>query len=122
MGGAAVLDWMVQDGERLENCRHDHPLSVLGPQPGDQGWTVRVWMPEAQKVTLLLGSEEIVTSTPNHPWIFEASTSSDPGTNYKVRVERGGITHEQHDPWAFRQEWMGEMDRHLFAEGNHHHI
>ena len=49
MGGAAVLDWMVQDGERLENCRHDHPLSVLGPQPGDQGWTVRVWMPEAQK-------------------------------------------------------------------------
>ena len=122
MGGAAVLDWMVQDGERLENCRHDHPLSVLGPQPGDQGWTVRVWMPEAQRVTLLLGSEEIVTSTPNHPWIFEASTSSDPGTNYKVRVERGGITHEQHDPWAFRQEWMGEMDRHLFAEGNHHHI
>ena len=122
MGGAAVLDWMVQDGERLENCRHDHPLSVLGPQPGDQGWTVRVWMPEAQKVTLLLGSEEIVTSTPNHPWIFEASTSSDPGTNYKVRVVRGGITHEQHDPWAFRQEWMGEMDRHLFAEGNHHHI
>ena len=122
MGGAAVLDWMVQDGERLENCRHDHPLSVLGPQPGDQGWTVRVWMPEAQKVTLLLGSKEIVTSTPNHPWIFEASTPSDPGANYKVRVERGGITHEQHDPWAFRHEWMGEMDRHLFAEGNHHHI
>jgi 1,4-alpha-glucan branching enzyme len=116
MGGAAVLDWMVQDGERLENCRHDHPLSVLGPQPGDQGWTVRVWMPEAQKVTLLLGSNEIVTSTPNHPWIFEASTPSDPGANYKVRVERGGITHEQHDPWAFRQEWMGEMDRHIHAQ------
>ncbi|MDC0165992.1 alpha-amylase family glycosyl hydrolase, partial [Synechococcus sp. AH-558-M21] len=122
MGGAAVLDWMVQDGVRLENCRHDHPLAVLGPQPGDQGWTVRVWMPEAQKVTLLLGSQEIVTSTPNHPWIFEASTPSDPGSNYKLRVERGGITTEQHDPWAFRHEWMGEMDRHLFAEGNHHHI
>ena len=122
MGGAAVLDWMVQDGERLENCRHDHPFAVLGPQPTDQGWTVRVWMPEAQKVTLLLGSDEIVTSTPNHPWIFEASTPSDPGINYKVRVERGGITHEQNDPWAFRHEWMGEMDRHLFAEGNHHHI
>jgi hypothetical protein len=58
-------------------------------------------MPEAQKVTLLLGSQEIVTSTPNHPWIFEASTPSDPGSNYKLRVERGGITTEQHDPWAF---------------------
>lgn len=45
-----------------------------------------------------------------------------PGSNYRVRVQRGGITHEQHDPWAFRGDWMGEMDRHLFAEGNHHHI
>ena len=122
MGGAAVLDWMVQDGERLANCRHDHPFAVLGPQPEDGGWTVRVWMPEAHSVTLLLGGEDIAMTCPNHPWVFEASVSIDPGTGYRVRVERGGITHEQLDPWAFRGEWMGEMDRHLFAEGNHHHI
>ena len=57
MGVAAVLDWMVQDGERLANCRHDHPFAVLGPQPSDQGWTVRMWMPEAQSVTLLVAGE-----------------------------------------------------------------
>ena len=61
-------------------------------------------------------------TTPNHPWVFEAQLNRDPGCTYRVRVERGGIVHEQHDPWAFRGEWMGEMDRHLFAEGNHHHI
>ena len=51
-----------------------------------------------------------------------ATLDHDPGSSYRVRVERGGITHEQHDPWAFRSEWMGDMDRHLFAQGNHHHI
>ena len=122
MGVAAVLDWMVQDGERLANCRHDHPFAVLGPQASDQGWTVRMWMPEAQSVSLLQAGEEIAMTTPNHPWVFEAQVSQDPGCHYRVRVERGGIVHEQHDPWAFRGEWMGEMDRHLFAEGNHHHI
>ena len=122
MGGAAVLDWMVQDGERLANCRHDHPFAILGPQPSDAGWTVRVWMPEAHSVTLLEGAQETELSAPNHPWIFETTLNHDPGSGYRVRVERGGITHEQHDPWAFRGEWMGEMDRHLFAQGNHHHI
>ena len=122
MGGAAVLDWMVQDGDRLANCRHESPFAVLGPHPTDQGWTVRVWMPEASSLTLLLGNQELKMTSPHHPWIFEASLDSDPGSDYRVRAERGGIIHEQHDPWAFRGEWMGEMDRHLFAEGNHHHI
>ena len=122
MVGTAVLDWMVQDGERLATCRHDHPFSVLGPQPSEGGCTIRVWMPEASSVTLLEGGRELAMSTPHHPWVFEAELNHDPGSGYRVRVERGGITHEQHDPWAFREEWMGEMDRHLFAEGNHHHI
>ena len=122
MVGTAVLDWMVQDGERLATCRHDHPFSVLGPQPSEGGCTIRVWMPEASSVTLLEGGRELAMSTPHHPWVFEAELNHDPGSGYRVRVERGGIMHEQHDPWAFREEWMGEMDRHLFAEGNHHHI
>ena len=122
MSVTAVLDWMVQDAHRLAECRHDHPYAVLGPQPVDGRTTVRVWMPEADSVTLLAHGQELVMERPHHPWVFEATLSQDPGSNYRVRVLRGGITHEQHDPWAFRGEWMGEMDRHLFAEGNHHHI
>jgi len=119
---AAVLDWMIEDGQRLAECRHDHPFSVLGPQQVDGVWTVRAWMPEAQSVNLVVNGEVINTSTPHHPWIFEAQLRNDPGSGYRLQVSRGGIDHEQHDPWAFRGEWMGEMDRHLFAEGNHHHI
>ena len=118
------LDWMVDEANRLAECRHDHPLAVLGPQPleGNQ-WVVRCWMPEAESVDLLLeGAEPIPMGTPNHPWVFEAELGHNPGVGFRYRVKRAGIEHLQHDPWAFRHEWMGELDRHLFAEGNHHHI
>ncbi|MEB3333209.1 MAG: 1,4-alpha-glucan branching enzyme, partial [Synechococcaceae cyanobacterium] len=115
--------WMVEDAARLAECRHDHPFAVLGPQPlAEGGWVVRVWMPEAERVELLHNGSCLAMETPHHPWVFEAPLNADPGCGYRLRVRRAGIEHEQHDPWAFRQEWMGELDRHLFAEGNHHHI
>ncbi|MGA1084582.1 MAG: GlgB N-terminal domain-containing protein, partial [Vulcanococcus sp.] len=114
---------MVEDGQRLAECRHDHPHAVLGPQPLDNGqWVVRVWMPEADRVELIGAGAPQVMGTPHHPWVFEAELPSNPGSGYQVRVQRGGIEHVAHDPWAFRDEWMGDLDRHLFAEGNHHHI
>ena len=119
---AAVLDWMIEDGVRLAECRHDHPFAVLGPHPSDEGFTVRAWMPDADQVDLIVGGERLTTTTPHHPWLFEAKVARDPGSDYRLAVQRGGISHEQHDPWSFRTEWMGAMDRHLFAEGNHHHI
>ena len=119
----AVLDWMVQDSQRLAECRHNHPFSLLGPQQLESGqWIVRAWVPEAETAELILDGERLSMQTPHHPWVFEAQCSRNPGHNYKLKVRRGGLEHEQFDPWAFRHEWMGEMDRHLFAEGNHHHI
>lgn len=86
------LDWMAQDGQRLAECRHDHPFSILGPQPLDGGgWVVRVWMPEAERVELLVGGQSLATETPNHHWVFEAQLATNPGNGYQVRVHRGGI-------------------------------
>ena len=87
------LDWMVDDATRLAECRHDHPFAVLGPQPLDgRGWVVRVWMPEAERVELLLeGQAPRAMATPNHPWIFEADLDHNPGCGYRVRVLRGEI-------------------------------
>ncbi len=114
---------MVDEALRLAECRHDHPLAILGPQPLEGGgWVVRIWMPEAEQVELLIDGQTLALTTPNHPWVFEASLENDPGSAYQARVRRGGIEHVQHDPWSFRHEWMGELDRLLFAEGNHHHI
>ena len=120
---APRLDWMVDDSVRLAECRHDYPFAVLGPQPLETGgWVVRLWMPEAERVEWLRDGQAHPMESPHHPWLFELELPHDPGCGYRVRVLRGGIEHEQHDPWAFRQEWMGDLDRHLFAQGNHHHI
>ncbi|MFL0781916.1 MAG: 1,4-alpha-glucan branching enzyme, partial [Prochlorococcus sp.] len=122
MTSSVVLNWLEDDAQRLVECRHEHPFAVLGPHLHEGQWIVRFWCPEASEVSLIWDGGTCPMVTPNHPWIFEAVLNRDPGSSYRVRVSRGGITHEQHDPWAFREEWMGEVDRHLFAEGNHHHI
>ncbi len=122
MTASAKQDWMAEAGCKLAECRHDDPFSILGPHPLKKGFALRIWMPDASKVSLLLNGKETSLTNNNHPWIFETRLEKDPAHNYKLKVKRGGIEHQQHDPWAFRDEWMGEIDNHLFAEGNHHHI
>ena len=117
-----LLDSLKDDGQRLSECRHESPFSILGPQPFKDKWIIRIWMPEASEVELITQKTKIQLQNPNHEWIFEGVIEKDPGTDYQIKVNRGGIEHVQHDPWSFRKEWMGEIDRHLFAEGNHHHI
>ena len=117
-----ILDSLKDDGQRLSECRHESPFSILGPQPFKDKWIIRIWMPEASEVELITQQTKIKLQNPNHEWIFEGVLEKDPGTDYQIKVNRGGIEHVQHDPWSFRKEWMGEIDRHLFAEGNHHHI
>ncbi len=113
---------MAEAGIRLADCRHDDPYAILGPQQLKEDWIIRAWIPEASEVNLLLNGKSVAMKNPNHPWIFEVVLKKKPGINYQLEVTRAGVTHKQNDPWAFREEWMGEIDRHLFAEGNHHHI
>ena len=122
MSVSILLDSLRDDGQRLSECRHESPFSILGPQPFKDKWIIRIWMPEASAVELIIKEAKIQLQNPNHEWIFEGVIEKDPGTDYQVKVNRGGIEHVQNDPWSFRKEWMGEIDRHLFAEGNHHHI
>ena len=122
MSMSILLDSLRDEGQRLSECRHENPFSILGPQPFKDKWIIRIWMPEASAVELITQETKIQLQNPNHEWIFEGVLEKDPGTDYQIKVNRGGIEHVQHDPWSFRKEWMGEIDRHLFSEGNHHHI
>ena len=117
-----LLDSLRDEGQRLSECRHESPFSILGPQSFKDKWIIRIWMPEASAVELITQETKIQLQNPNHEWIFEGVLEKYPGTDYQIKVNRGGIEHVQHDPWSFRKEWMGEIDRHLFSEGNHHHI
>ena len=122
MTPSVISDWIAEEGRKLAECQHENPFSILGPHLNKTEWELRIWMPESEKVELVQQNQIIQLTNSNHPWIFETSLREDPGSNYQIKVNRGGIEHIQHDPWAFRDEWMGEIDRHLFAEGNHHHI
>ena len=122
MTKSVILDWITEEGEKLAQCRQDNPFSLLGTQPYENKWIVRIWMPEAESVELITKTKRIELTNPNHPWIFETLIDKDPSNNYQINVTRDGINHTQYDPWSFKTEWMGELDRHLFAEGNHHHI
>ena len=122
MTTSVSFDWIAEEGQRLAECKHDHPFALLGPHLHEDKWLVRAWIPEATEVVLHLDGGNTSMTNPHHPWLFEAALDKNPGKTYRLKVKRGDIGHEQFDPWAFRDEWMGEMDRHLFAEGNHHHI
>ncbi len=122
MQTSVVLDWMAEEGKKLAECKHDNPFAVLGPHQYQSKWIIRAWLPEANQATLLCDGNNHAMTNPNHPWVFEAILDKKPKNSYQLEVLRGGIKHKQNDPWAFRDQWMGEVDCHLFAEGNHHHI
>ena len=115
-------DWIKSEAINLENCCNDNPLKILGPHFYEEQWVIRVWMPEADEVKINFKNNTYKAESINHKWLFEAILPENPNHNYEINISRGGITHTQHDPWSYREEWMGEVDRHLFAEGNHHHI
>ena len=115
-------DWIKSEAINLENCCNDNPLKILGPHFYEEQWVIRVWIPEADEVKINYKNNTYKAECINHKWLFEAILPENPYSDYEINISRGGIKHTQHDPWSYREEWMGEVDRHLFAEGNHHHI
>ncbi len=45
-------DWIKSEAINLENCCNDNPLKILGPHFFEGEWVTRVWMPEADEVTI----------------------------------------------------------------------
>ena len=81
-----LLDSLKDDGQRLSECRHESPFSILGPQPFKDKWIIRIWMPEANAVELIIRETKIKLQNPNHEWIFEGIIEKDPGTDYQIKV------------------------------------
>ena len=86
MATSVSLDWMVEEGQKLAECKHHNPFAVLGPQPYKNEWIVRAWMPEASKVEFIFDGKTIAMTNPNHHWIFETLLNQNPGSNYKFKV------------------------------------
>ncbi|HEY5753180.1 MAG TPA: 1,4-alpha-glucan branching protein GlgB [Chthoniobacterales bacterium] len=114
------------DFHLLASAMHHDPFSVLGRHTVDGGEVIRVLRPEAKEIQVV--SEEDTTQVfPTErigdPGIFEAfiDETAELGA-YKLRITTwDDVSFEIVDPYSFGRV-LGEVDTHLFAEGNHYEI
>jgi hypothetical protein len=104
---------MVDDAQRLAGAGTTTPSRCWAP---NRSRTATGWCgcgcPRPERVELMVGGTAQPMATPNHPWIFEAQLPMRPGQRLPgARAARRHRARGQHDPWAFREEWMGELDR-----------
>lgn len=108
--------------------QHQDPFQILGPhlieQNGKASWVVRVYLPNADQVTVLCPQDrmEYPMQAQHHPHFFECTIEVPELKNYQLRVQESEHERVIYDPYAFRSPRLTDLDIHLFAEGNHHRI
>jgi 1,4-alpha-glucan branching enzyme len=106
--------------DALLRGEHGDPFSVLGPHGGPSGASICAFLPGASAVTAVdqKSSQEIVLERLHKEGLFGAEVPKDFSNDYRLRVTHGKTTTEIDDPYRFAP-ILGELDLHLFAEGNH---
>src|SRR5579885_515418 len=118
------------DLQRLANVAHASPHAYLGAHPatvgGEAGAIVRTAIPNAQRAECVLADGRV------YPFDRVAEGLSDvyqlfipgltPPFDYRVRFYYAdGAVWERDDPYRFLPT-LGEVDLHLFNEGNHREL
>ncbi|MEP6699032.1 MAG: 1,4-alpha-glucan branching enzyme, partial [Verrucomicrobiota bacterium] len=102
---------------------HDDPFGILGPHQAGDDLVVRVFRPDAKEIDIVLGEKEgqrFPAERLHAAGFFQAVL---PGAkrdvDYQIHLNGwDGSSAIVRDPYAFGS-IMGEIDLHLFAEGNH---
>ena len=99
---------------------HGDPFSVLGPHKIENGLSVRTFLPQANRVVVLVNDEEYPMERLHWDGFFEAKiANASLDSSYQLQI----VTHNQDeltlaDPYAFSSS-MQELDSYLLAEGTH---
>jgi 1,4-alpha-glucan branching enzyme len=112
----------------VRNLHHD-PFQILGPHEievnGSKNWVVRAFVPDSTEVYLVnpgTGEEYPMRSTHNQHFFEVVLPGQEEIFMYQYRiVAMNGDERFVHDPYFFLPQ-MGELDLHLFAQGEHHKI
>ena len=114
--------------DRLRGFAHSSPHCVLGAHPstrdGDQGVVIRAFHPDAVRVEALLDGGDVVELEAVVPGgLFGAFLPKAPlPLAYRLRYHFDDGNHwERGDPYRFPPS-LGDVDLHLFNEGNHRRI
>ena len=106
---------------------HGDPFAFLGPHRVREHWVVRVFSPDAKEVVLIdpADGKKIIGEADrvHDAGFFEAVLpGADAAPEYRLRTTDGsGYERVQADPYSFGS-ILGELDLHLFTEGNHHRL
>src|ERR1041384_1329364 len=121
MKSFAVLGLATDELDSFIGGTHADPFRILGPHRVGDDLAVRVFRPDVREVAIVLSSgEEIAAQKLHRDGFFEAIL---PGQNrhcdYRIRaVKWDGSERSLRDPYCYGT-IMGEIDLHLFAEGQH---
>ncbi len=96
------------------------PHSVLGPHLHDDGVTIRVLRPMADKVVVVMGDQRFELAH-EHAGVFSAALPIPEVPDYRLEVTYGGSTTHTDDPFRFLPT-LGEVDLHLVGEGRHEQL
>ncbi|MDH3636941.1 MAG: 1,4-alpha-glucan branching protein GlgB [Gammaproteobacteria bacterium] len=101
---------------------HRDPFSVLGPHAGPEEWRVRSFQPRAQGVDVVdeQGGVLAACERAHDSGLYEARLPL-PMVRYRLRLHENGHLRVIEDPYRFDSQ-LGELDRHLFAEGAHERL
>ncbi|MBA3440544.1 MAG: 1,4-alpha-glucan branching protein GlgB [Pyrinomonadaceae bacterium] len=110
---------------RLISTTHPDPHAILGLHPSSLGMVVRVFRPEAEKVSLLVDGESATRSmVKTHEAGFFETLVEDRTEIFPYRLEvhyREGKVYTLRDPYSYPPT-LGEVDLHLFGEGRHERV
>lgn len=102
--------------------RHGSPFAVLGSHPiNDTTTLIRTFQPKAAEVDFIDGNGDAHPMNKVHgDGVFEIEAVR-PLLQHVLRCKRDGYEWDVEDPYALPS-LLGDMDRHLFSEGNHYEL
>ena len=117
MKGFLRLD---EDLRRLLEARHHDPFAVLGRHDGEGGTLVRIFIPQAEEVSIVEGGRRLSRLGDSDLFEWRGDGRDLPGHHRLAWRDGEHINHIAHDPYTFLPQ-LSDFDLHLFNEGRHWH-
>jgi 1,4-alpha-glucan branching enzyme len=121
MSSFAVLGLATDELQTFIKGTHSDPFRILGPHRVGDDLSVRVFRPDAREIAIVLPSgKEILAEKLHDDGFYQAILPGEKRhCDYRLRAVRwDGSERTLHDPYCYGT-IMGEVDLHLFAEGQH---
>ncbi|MDH3526917.1 MAG: 1,4-alpha-glucan branching protein GlgB [Gammaproteobacteria bacterium] len=105
---------------RIAQARHHDPFSVLGKHREQDLDLVRVFLPQADEVSIAEGNVRLERIPDTDLFEWRGTPGTVPDRYHLVWSDAAQHEHIVHDPYSFPPQ-LTDFDLHLFSEGRHRH-